>query len=186
MSDYKPGDVVSMSRSQVVRATADTVPMVGGTSYSISLPINGSPVAFGVEADFGDTVEDVARLLAAHLENEQTIYSVAVDDLAPETFIIAGPRGVTFEATSLLNLVADVEQASVVALADDGRPMRDLVVIASENALATGTREYWTRDAPDGELVFKNRIMVREVDTGHVFEIDASQIAEVVSRAAGT
>ena len=183
MSDYKPGDMVSMSSSQITRATVDVVPEVGGTTYSITLPINGSPVAFEVEAEFPATVEQAALLLAAHLANEQTVYDVAIDEDAGEVIVVTGPRGSTFDVTAT-SLLLEVSQAAVASLSEDGSLVRDLVVIASENALSTGTREYWTK--VDGQIEYRNRIMVREIDTGHVFEIDTSQILEVVSRAAGT
>lgn len=186
VSVYKPGDIVSANRAQATTLAINAAPLVDDTPYSVTLPINGVPLTFGVEASPPSTIAEVAALLLAELQNAQTVYGVALVDGVPGQLVVLGRRGLAFEVSSTANITRATVQTAVRVDTEDGSMMRDLIVISSENSFfAPGQREYYTRTVPGNEIVYKNRLEVRELDTGHRFEIDSAEILTVISRAAG-
>lgn len=184
MSAYKPGDIVSRSRAQATRFTV-TAPAAPDEAFEVTLPINGTPRTFSVAASPPATAAQAAALLVAELQNAQTVYAVAIDDAAPAQFVALGRRGHAFDSPTTPNIAAVVEQAAAQQLSADGSPERDLIVVVSENAFFAMTqREFYTRDsAPGAETFHRNVVLVRELDTGHSFEVDATSILTVISRA---
>lgn len=180
MSSFRRGDVVSLSRAQATLVTVLSTPAGPDEPYSVSLPVNGAPRAFTVLGQPGETLTALAARLEAALLDEQTVYSVAVG-ADPTTILVVGKLGLAFDASSSANVSTALTQSSVLAVeGHSGRPLGPIRVLAPTNTLER-LREFWTIDR-DRNVLFKNQLQGRELDTSNVFDFDASQVLTVLHR----
>lgn len=179
MSEYAPGDVVTVQGRKRVRFDADSP---SGTVW-VELEINGSLVRFEHEVGVGETSEQVVDALLVELANGQTAYALEDDG---EGFVVEGRPGEDFAHAASAGFVEAVEAEAVEVLSEDGSRVRDLLVIQSENSwLGPTAREFWTKDPRTGEVTARNVLRVRELDTGNEFDLDAADVRAFVSRASG-
>lgn len=178
MSEYAPGDVVTVQGSKRVRFD---LAEPSGTIW-VDLEINGSLVRFEHEVADGETNEEVVDALLVDLANGQTVYELEDDG---DGFVVEGPLGEDFEHAASAGIVESVEEEAVEVLSEDGSRVRDLLVIQSENSwLGPTAREFWIKDH-SGAIEARNVLRVRELDTGHEFDLDAADVRAFVSRASG-
>lgn len=180
MSAYQLGDVVSLSRAQTVVVTV-LDPGLPGELYSVALDYNGSPRVFSYEAEGGETVEQLAAAIVALLVQEQTVYSVAVNEEVPSEFAIVGPIGVAFACSTTDNLEDEATEEAVAVLDSSGSLVGPLRVIVAGNVLGYPPREFWTRDSGPGNSARPvERLSVRELGTGNTLDIDAANVLTVL------
>jgi hypothetical protein len=176
---FRRGDIVSLSRSQSLRLSA-TAPIVPNEPYSVGLPVNGAVKTFQISGQPGQSTLDVALALVAALVDQQTVYSVAVGLVAGD-LVVVGALGFAYTAALTPNLTQDTIASAFLALeAGSGRPIGPIRVLESENTLER-LREFWTRDR-DGNLLPRNLIRGRELDTSNVLDFDATHVLTVLHR----
>lgn len=178
MSDFHRGDIVSLSRAQSILVSVLIDPQIPDDVYTIALPINGTSTDFSYVGQPGESINDVAAGLLAVLLNEQTVYSAALG-ASPWTIVVVGDLGSSFGVSVTANLQADLVEASVLAVdTRTGLPIGPIRVLDPTDTLER-LREYVTRDA-DGNLLSRNLVRGRELDSSNVFDFDASQILTVI------
>lgn len=179
MSEYRRGDVVSLSRAQTSRVRVATAPAVPAEPYTLDLPINGTARAFSVAGTPGETRAQLAERLLAHLLDAQTVYSAAIDETG-ERIVLVGPIGVAFEATATPNLALDTPEVSVLAVdSRSGGAIGPIRILEATSTLER-PREFWTR--VDGVLTARNLLRGRELDTSIVYDFDATWVLTVIHR----
>lgn len=157
-----------MSRAQATRV-AVTVAPVAPTTYFVQLPHNGTPRQFAFQATAGQTTAQVAAGLLEVLLDQQTVYSVAIDPLAPSELMIVGPLAETFAVTVAAGMTQTLVQTAIVGFPSRGR----LIVVLAESLYGLPPREFATRTVPEGVLETRNVLSVREEHSGDIFEIDS-------------
>jgi hypothetical protein len=172
---YGRGDIVSLSRAQSSVLEVLTAPVVPDEPYTVTLPINGVGKAFTYLGTPGETVNDVASGLELILLDQQTLYSVAVDQLIPWRLAIVGPLGIDFDGVVTANLDFSIFEVAVL-----GDPSGRLRVIHVENTLER-LYHFWTRDR-DGALTGIQQLQVRELNSSRVFDVKSEEVLTVLER----
>jgi hypothetical protein len=176
---FHRGDVVSLSRAQSNRVSILSTPVGPGPEvYSVTLPINGVPIAFEYEAAFGSTLNQIADGLLAVLDNEQTVYSTAIDT-TPWAIVIVGPIGQAFEITTSDNVgIEELFSAWLKVDTRTGRPIGPIRLLEVNSTLER-LRVFSTRDR-DGNTLMCNLLQGRELDTSDVYDFDASEVLTIL------
>ena len=179
MSLYRRGDVVSLSRAQATRFSVASVPGAPDTPYTVTLPVNDVGRAFEYLGQPGQTEAEVAAGLLAVLLDQQTVYSAALDE--DSSLVVVGKLGVSFAVSSSPNVTSSGIWSAVSAVeGHTGRQIGPIRILAPTNTLER-LREFWTRDR-DGNLLQRNLLQGRELDTSHVYDFDASSVLTVIHR----
>ncbi len=178
MSDFAIGDIVSLSQAQTSTIDVLTTP-VGPEAYTVTLPINDTPVPFTFDAVGGETVAQVLAGLEQVLLDEQTLFSVAIDGV--QLFVV-GPLGFQFTVGVTSNLQTQVAENAVRVDDFEGRQRGELRVVAAKSTLEK-LREFSTRLGPGQPILDRNLLLVRELGSANVFEVFANEVLTVVERA---
>lgn len=152
-------------------------------TYTVLLPIDDRMVAIDFDALGGESIEEVAEGLEAALLDEQTAYSVAIDDSGFSLYLVHQKLGLAFVPIVSDNLVHEIVEDAVAApTTPDGTAEGRLLVLAAENAVGSLMREFYTLDE-NREILARNYLLVREQHTGRVFDVAAEDVLTVLSRA---
>lgn len=179
MSDLNRGDKVALSRAQTSRVDVLTPPAIPNEPYTITLPINESPVAFTYLGQVGESADEVAAGLEIILLRDQTPFFIAIGPVA-SALAIVGDLGQAFTPTVSSNLSTSIFEEAVASLDGLGNVIGPLRVIDAESSQEK-IREFTTRDR-DGNLETIEEVRLRELDSSNVFDVRRTEILTVIEQ----
>lgn len=179
--DFRDGDVVSLSRGQTSAIEVTVESADPDQVFWVDLTYQERTHRFEWTAAGGETPEQIAAALEAVIFERQTYLESRLDI---DRIELVSPFGESFDGETSAGL-ALVLVLSPTRFEWDGRTITRCRVLESNNTNGA-MRIFWTRFPPvganPGEVLRVQRLTVRELNRSTILDINANQVAVLVSR----